>query len=264
MPETITSRQNPRIKQVRRLRDRSERDASGRFVIDSLRDLHRAIACGYEVDYVLVVPGKLRGTLPTLPERAVFHVTSDMLDAAAYRENPDGLVAVMIAPKGKGPSQLADIVDSPILSLVSLTKPGNIGALLRTADAAGFQSVFLVDSLLDLYNPNVIRSSTGAVFLGNIYELSSEQAREFFKTRGYQLIAAHLNAAKSAYSVNYSQKCTLLLGTEDTGLDESWLPFCDEQILIPMVGKLADSLNVSVAGAVLMYEVLRQLSGRVG
>lgn len=264
MPETITSHQNPRLKQVRRLRDRAERDASGRFVIDSLRDLHRAIACGYEVDYVLVVPAKLRGTLPNLPERAVFHVTSDMLDSAAYRENPDGFVAVVVAPKRKGPSQLADLPDSPILSLVSLTKPGNVGALLRTADAAGFQSVFLVDSVLDLYNPNLIRSSTGAVFLGNIYELTSGEAREFFRTRDYQVIATHLNAVESAFSVKYSEKCTLLLGTEDMGLDESWLPFCDEQILIPMVGRLADSLNVSVAGAVVMYEVLRQLSGRVG
>jgi RNA methyltransferase, TrmH family len=263
MPETITSHHNPRVKQIRRLREKSAREADGRFLIDSLRDLERALLCGYEVDYVLVTPSLLRGELPELDDPAVFHVPADVLQKAAYRENPDGLVAVVKTPVERGAAALETVPDAPVLGLVDLKKPGNIGALLRTADAAGFRTVFLIDSHLDLYNPNVIRSSTGAVFLGNIFRLTADEVRAFFKSRGFQVIGTHLEAAVDAYNLSYSRKTALLLGTEDVGLDSSWLPYCDEQVVIPMAGKLADSLNVSVAGAVLMYEVLRQLRSRV-
>ena len=262
MTESITSHQNPRVKQVRRLREKSAREAEGRFLIDSRRDLERAVQCGYEIDYVLVAPSLLRGELQVLNETSVFHVSSEILEKAAYRENPEGLVAVMKTPVEKGADTLETVPDWPVLSLVNLQKPGNIGALLRTADAAGFHTIFLIDSRLDLYNPNVIRSSTGAVFLGNVFRLTADEARAFFKSRGYQVIGTHLEAAVDAYSLDYSRKTALLLGTEDVGLDNSWIPHCDEQVIIPMAGKLADSLNVSVAGAVLMYEVLRQLRGR--
>jgi RNA methyltransferase, TrmH family len=262
MPETITSHQNPRVKQVRRLRDKAAREAEGRFVVDSIRDLERALACDIEVDYALVSPSRLRRELPTLPDEAMFHVPPEVLERTAYRENPEGVVAVMHTPMALGEADLNAVPDAPLLGLVSLTKPGNIGALLRTADAAGFQTVFLIDSALDLYNPNVIRSSTGAVFLGNIYILTADQARAFFAARRFQVVGTHLKAAKETYDVEYGAKTALLLGTEDIGLDDSWLPYCDEQVVIPMKGRLADSLNVSVAGAVLMYEVLRQLATR--
>jgi TrmH family RNA methyltransferase len=262
MSETITSHQNPRVKQVRRLREKSAREAEQRFLIDSLRDLERALVCGYKVDYVLATPSRLRGELPELNGAAVFHVSADILEKAAYRENPDGLVAVMTTPETKGAIALEAVPNAPILGLVDLKKPGNIGALLRTADAAGFQTIFLIDSSLDLYNPNVIRSSTGAVFLGNIFRLTADEARVFFRLRGFQVVGTHLEAAVDAYSLDYDQKTALLLGTEDIGLDDSWLPHCNEQVIIPMAGKLADSLNVSVAGAVLMYEVLRQMRSR--
>lgn len=263
MPETITSHQNPRVKQVRRLRDKAAREAEGRFLIDSLRDLERALHCGYVVDYALVTPSLLQGDPSKLGVANMFYVPADILEKAAYRDNPDGLVAVMKTPEDKGATRLETVPDAPILGLVDLKKPGNIGALLRTADAAGFHTVFLIDSRLDLYNPNVIRSSTGAVFLGNIFRLTAGEAQAFFRSRGFRVVGTHLEAAVDAYSLNYSRKTALLLGTEDVGLDDSWLPHCDEQVIIPMAGRLADSLNVSVAGAVLMYEVLRQLRGRI-
>lgn len=260
--ETITSHQNPRVKQVRRLRDKAAREAEGRFVVDSIRDLERALACGIGLDYALVTPSRLRGDLPALPDDAVYHVPPDVLERSAYRENPDGVVAVLHTPAALGAAHLETVPEAPILGLVSLTKPGNIGALLRTADAAGFRTVLLIDSALDLYNPNVIRSSTGAVFLGNIFTLTADDARAFFARRGLQVVGTHLKATKDNYDVEYGAKTVLLLGTEDVGLDDSWVPYCDEQVIIPMKGRLADSLNVSVAGAVLMYEVLRQLRGR--
>lgn len=262
MPETITSHHNPRIKQVRRLREKAAREEEGRFLIDSLRDLERALLCGYEIDYALVTPALLRGDLPDLGAANEFHVSAEILEKASYRENPDGIVAVMKTPEENGVTRLESVPDAPVLGLVDLKKPGNIGALLRTADAAGFQTIFLIDCRLDLYNPNVIRSSTGAVFLGNIFRLSADEARRFFKSREFQVIGTHLEAAVDVYSIPYSHKTAVLLGTEDVGLDDSWLNYCDKQVIIPMAGKLADSLNVSVAGAVLMYEVLRQLRGR--
>jgi len=258
MPELISSLQNARVKLVRGLRDKRDRERSGRFVIDSMRDLARALDCGLTPDFVLVCPQQLREDLPELPAGVVIHVTPDVMEKVSYRDNPEGLTAVMVTPGHFGAGALDNVPDAPILGLVGLNKPGNIGALMRTADAAGFRSIFLIDCALDLYNPNIIRSSTGAVFLGNTYTLTSAEAQAFFKRNGVQVIGTHLHAAKSAYDVIYADKMVLLMGTEEVGLDDSWLPYCDSQVIIPMVGQLADSLNVSVAGAILMYEVLRQ------
>lgn len=258
MPELITSLQNPRVKLLRRLRDKRDREREGRFVIDSIRDLTRALACDISPDFVLVCPQELREDLPDLPAGTVIHVTPEVMEKVSYRDNPEGIAAVMHTPAKWGAGALDNVPDEPILGLVGLTKPGNIGALMRTADAAGFRSIFLIDCPLDVYNPNIIRSSTGAVFLGNTYTLTSTEARTFFAARGVQVIGTHLHAAKSAYDITYQPKMALLMGTEDIGLDASWLPYCQSQVIIPMVGQLADSLNVSVAGAILMYEVLRQ------
>lgn len=258
MPELITSLQNPRVKLLRRLRDKRDREREGRFVIDSIRDLGRALECGLTPDFVLVCPQELREDLPVLPTGTIIHVTQEVMEKVSYRDNPEGIAAVMMTPAKFGAGALANVPDAPILGLVGLTKPGNIGALMRTADAAGFRSVFLIDCALDVYNPNIIRSSTGAVFLGNVYTLTGTEAQNFFKQNDIQVIGTHLHAAKSAYDVEYAPKMVLLMGAEDVGLDETWLPHCDAQVIIPMAGQLADSLNVSVAGAILMYEVLRQ------
>ena len=258
MFELITSLQNARVKLVRGLRDKRDREREGRFVIDSARDLARAVACGLTPDFVLVCPQQLREDLPELPPGTVIHVTPEVMEKVSYRDNPEGLAAVMLTPAKFGAGALGNVPDAPILGLVGLSKPGNIGALMRTADAAGFRSIFLIDCALDLYNPNIIRSSTGAVFLGNTYTLTRAEALAFFQQNGVQVIGTHLQAAKSAYDVTYTAKMALLMGAEDVGLDDSWLPECDAQVIIPMAGQLADSLNVSVAGAILMFEVLRQ------
>jgi TrmH family RNA methyltransferase len=258
MPEFINSLQNARVKLVRRLREKRDREREGRFVIDSIRDLGRALECGLTPDFVFVCPQQLREDLPQLPSGVVIHVSIDVMDKVSYRDNPEGIVAVMITPAKFGAGALGNVPDAPILGLIGLTKPGNIGALMRTADAAGFRSIFLIDSTLDLYNPNIIRSSTGAVFLGNTYTLTGVEAQAFFKQNEVQVIGTHLHAAQNAYDMTYLPKMALLMGAEDVGLDDSWLPHCNAQVLIPMVGQLADSLNVSVAGAILMYEVLRQ------
>jgi TrmH family RNA methyltransferase len=151
-----------------------------------------------------------------------------------------------------------EISDSTVLTLVNLKKPGNIGALLRTADATGFKVIFLVDTALDLMNPNIIRSSTGACFLDNVYTASSEEALGFFTDRGYSVVSAIVEGDTSLFDAILHGNITIALGTEDRGLSEIWQKNADQRINIPMMGNLSDSLNVSVSGAVMMYEALRQ------
>jgi TrmH family RNA methyltransferase len=153
------------------------------------------------------------------------------------------------------------LTDRFILALVNLQKPGNIGALLRSADATGFRAIFLIDTALDIYNPNIIRSSTGACFLDNVYYLTSAAAQQFFKAKSYRVLAASPDGDQSVFNMRFEDKTAVVLGTEDQGLSDAWLENCDQRVRIPMEGQLADSLNVSVSGTIFMYEALRQQKG---
>ncbi len=263
MNERITSFQNPRVKLVHKLREKKWRQREGRFVIDYERDLARALHLGYVLDYALYCPSLAPDGLPfDLPSAQVYEVPREVMEKASYRDNPAALVAVLHA---RAPQTVDDLrvalmsaASGPLLVLVDLRKPGNIGALLRTADAVGFGAVLLVDTALDLYNPNVIRASTGACFLGNIYSLNSGEALAVLREAGFQLVAAHPEGEVSLFSAVFQARSALVLGTEDQGLSEAWRRASDALVRIPMMGQLADSLNVSVSGAVFMYEVLRQ------
>jgi RNA methyltransferase, TrmH family len=199
--EQITSFQNAKVKQIKRLRDRRSRDHEGRFVIDDGRDLARALDCGYMADYAFFCPalGSDDGLLDRMTRATIYEVPRDIMEKAAYRQNPSPLLAVMVQKPPLSADDLNTLTEPLILALVDLRKPGNIGALLRTADAAGFRAVFLADSDLDIYNPNVIRSSTGACFLGNIYMLSSADALGFFRGNGYAVIAAAVDGERSMF-----------------------------------------------------------------
>lgn len=262
--QSITSAQNSKIKLANKLRNKRHREREGLFVIDDVRDLSRALACGYKIEFCFYCSYYASeediALLLTLEELdiLIYDVPADLMDKAAYRQNPGGLVTVM---KQKPILTVQDVpeAESHIFGLVDLRKPGNIGALLRTADAAGVELIFLVDTSLDLYNPNIIRSSTGANFLGNIYQMSSAEAHEYCQENDIHLVAAHLDGTISLYDYDFNVQRTLIaLGTEDTGLDDSWVNHSDTLLKIPMVGHLSDSLNVSVSGAVMMYEALRQ------
>lgn len=176
----------------------------------------------------------------------------------SYRENPAPFLAVMRQKPALGLDALRHRSDMLLLALVNLQKPGNIGALLRTADATGFSSIILIDTVLDIYNPNIIRSSTGACFLNNIYTLNTAQALTYFREFGYNIIAAAVDGDVELFDVDFQQKTVIVLGTEDEGLNEAWLQAADQRVCIPMRGTIADSLNVSVSGALFMYEALRQ------
>lgn len=197
--------------------------------------------------------------LAVLPPHQTYQVTADLMEKASYRENPGGLVTVMRQKPLRTFSTLPENPPALILALVNLTKPGNIGALLRTADATGVDLICLIDSALDIYNPNIIRASTGTVFLNNLVVASTAEAIQHFQTHHFQIVAAHLSGTQSLYDTDFISRPTVMVfGTEDQGLDDIWVKNCDALVRIPMIGKIADSLNVSVSGAVFLYEALRQ------
>lgn len=260
MHETITSAQNPRLKLARRLRDKRSRDQEQRFVIDDWRDLERAIENGYQIETLLYAPelaGK-RHTAFLAVAQDTFRISVELLDKVGYRENASGVVAILHQKARRTYDDLPRAETGPVLGLVDLRKPGNIGALLRSADASGFSTILLIDTALDLYNPNLIRSSTGACFLDNIYYLTSQEAQRYFQRHGYTVLSAHLQGDKSLYEVTIPHQSVVLLGTEDQGLSDYWMDYCTLLLKIPMTGRVVDSLNVSVAGAVIMYEAYRQ------
>lgn len=256
----ITSAQNSKIKLVKRLRGKRGRQQEGRFVIDYERDLRRALTQGYDIDFILTCPEF--AAAPDYPACETHSVTPALFKRVSYRENPAGLIAVMRGkPARCGPHLRASEIQQAIV-LVGLTVPGNIGALMRSADAAGLDAVMLVDTALDLYNPNIIRSSTGACFRDNIYQLSGAEARTFVKAEGFQLVAADVAGERAIYDIDLDRKAAIALGSEDQGLPNEWIRAADQVARIPMHGVVCDSLNVSVSGAILMYELYRQTRHR--
>ncbi len=255
----ITSAQNSKIKLVNSLRSKRGRQREGRFVIDYERDLQRALRQGYEIDFLLHCQG-----FDSVPNFDGFDdieaqlVTPSLFKGISYRENPADIIAVLHSKPAKTLPQLkAQEIQHAIL-LIELQVPGNIGALLRTADAAGMDAVVLVDTALDLYNPNIIRSSTGACFLDNVYRLSSEEALGFLVSEGFKIVAAAGAGRRRVYDLDLRPKTAIALGSEDRGLPRAWLDCADHIARIPMEGAVSDSLNVSVSGALFMYEMYRQ------
>lgn len=262
--QDITSYQNSKVKLAKKLQDRRQRDKHGLFIIDYSRDLQRALAAKYAVEFALVCDDLLdddeRAVLQRVPDDRIYYTDAGILARAGYRQNPSGIVAVMQTP-APAPLDASTVSQAQlILGLVGLRKPGNIGALLRTADASGVDLVLLIDNVLDRYNPNIIRSSTGACFAANIVELDTPAALDLLKANQFALISGVLGAAEGLFDVDFTRRSAIILGTEDDGLDEQWRAQCDHLVEIPMRGSITDSLNVSVAGAVFMYEALRQRS----
>lgn len=251
----ISSAQNSKIKLVKRLRRKRGRQQTGRFVIDCERDLRRARRQAYDIDFMLHDGGLAAQS--DYPGVDAHELPPALFKRLSYRENPERLIAVMRAKPTKGlPQWRRTSVDAAIV-LVNPAVPGNIGALMRSADAAGFDAVILVDMALDLYNPNIIRSSTGACFGDNIYQMNGDEALAALKSEGFQLVAADAAGGRTVYDIDFRPKTAIALGAEDRGLPPAWLEAADEVARVPMKGDLSDSLNVSVCGALFMYEIRR-------
>ena len=257
--EKITSVRNERIRQVLELQEKSRtRRALGLFVVEGRRELEHCLEAGYELDSVFWCPE----ILPELPleligvDVPVSELTAELYGRIAYRGGTEGLVARVKAR----PHTLEDLAlkENPlIVVLESVEKPGNLGAVFRSADAAGADAVIICDPLTDLYNPNLIRSSIGGVFTVQSAVCDSASAISWLKARGMKILTAQLQDSSWYYDVDMKGGTAIVIGTEATGLTEQWREAADAHIRIPMLGAL-DSLNASVSAAILLFEAVRQ------
>jgi TrmH family RNA methyltransferase len=259
--EKITSLQNPTVKRIVQLSKSKERREQGLFVMEGARELSLAKNAGYEVESVFVCPeifanSEYPGVLNGLSERIITEITPAIFEKLAYREHSDGIIALM-RPKNHNLSSLSLPKDPFIIVLEAVEKPGNLGAILRTADAAKADAVIVCDPNTDIYNPNVIRSSIGCLFTVPVGVCSSTEAYDWLQSKQVKTYAAELTAAKWYHVVDFRGPSAIIMGTEADGLTPFWLDAADTRIKIPMRGAI-DSLNVSVSTAILTFEAMRQ------
>ena len=255
-PEVITSAQNPKLKRLIALQEKSRlRREEGVFVVEGRRELEHCLAAGFEIEAVFICSEILEG--PALSNaRQHFLISKELYAKVAYREGTEGIIAEVKA-KYLGLEDLRLKENPLVMVLEGVEKPGNLGAVLRSADAAGADAVIICDPLTDLYNPNLIRASIGAVFTVPVVCCTSEEAIAFLKARGIRILTAQLQDSSPYYDVDMRTGTALVMGTEATGLTPVWRAAADAHILIPMLGRL-DSLNVSVSAAILLFEAVRQ------
>jgi len=262
----ISSLQNPLLKKVLLLKDKSrERKKAGLFILEGQRELKLALKGGYEVDALLFYEALAseqeikRMTKDSEQQPNLISISKEVYQKIAYRQTTEGVVA-MVKTKSHSLDQLVFNTSTPLLLVAEATeKPGNIGALLRTADAANLDAVLIANPKGDLYNPNTIRSSVGCVFTNNIGTGSTTEIIAFLKSKGISIYCAALSASKNYTKINFTTANAIVVGTEATGLSEEWLQNATQNIIIPMRGEI-DSVNVSVSAAVLIFEAVRQRS----
>ncbi len=255
MTELITSAQNPKLKLLQALQQKSAvRRQHHLFVVEGRREVERCVQNGYELDTVFVCPAIYGGSWTGAGR--VIEVTPAIYNKVAYRGDTEGIIAEVVSQ----PKELADLqlpANALVVVMERVEKPGNLGAVLRSADAAGVDAVIVCDPLCDAYNPNTIRSSTGAFFSVPCVMCSSADCITFLKEKGIQILTAQLQDSALYYDTDMRRATAIVMGTEATGLTNQWREAADAHIRIPMLG-CADSLNVSVSAAILMYEAVRQ------
>jgi len=257
MPERITSPSNPKIKTLLALQQKSSaRRERGLFVVEGRRELQHCIDAGFTVDTVFICPDLLSTRMSPESRIKVFEVSKEIYKKISYREGTEGVMAEVRVPQRR----LEDLTlpENPlVVVLESVEKPGNLGAVLRSADAAGADAVLCCDPLTDLWNPNLIRASIGAVFTVPCVACSSQEAIAWLKERGIRILTAQLQDSSLYYDCDMTAGTAIVMGTEATGLTQQWRTAADAHIRIPMLGRL-DSLNVSVSAAILLFEAVRQ------
>lgn len=257
--QVLTSAQNTKIKYLLTLQQKSqERQAAGLFVVEGKRELWHCINAGFQIHAIFYCPA-IAGSNEDMLAKAncpIYEVSKDIYNKIAYRGGTEGVIAEV---KNRSLS-LKDLKlkEHPLIVILeSVEKPGNLGAVLRSADASGADAVIVCDPLTDLYNPNLIRSSIGAIFSVPCIAVSSEECIQFLKEKQIQILTAQLQDSKLYYDINMKQATAIVMGTESSGLTDVWRKAADAHIRIPMLGHL-DSLNVSVSAAILLYEAVRQ------
>ena len=255
----ITSIQNPYIKSLAQLQEKAKaRKQSGTFLIEGKREISIAIKGGYEMETLLFLPEICsENEARQLYKNAVLiEINKEVYQKLAYRDTTEGILAVA---KTKS-MQLPDLKlsENPLILIAEAPeKPGNIGALLRTADAANLDAVIIANPKSDLYNPNIVRSSVGCLFTNQIATGTTSEIIAFLKERKINFYCATLQNSTSYHTQDYTAPTALVVGTEATGLTEEWRKEATQNIIIPMQGEI-DSMNVSVAAAILIFEAKRQ------
>ena len=252
----ITSTQNPRIKHLLLLEEKSSRRrADGLFVVEGRREVEHCLEAGYRLRTAFVC--EEISPPPSLPKGVeIVPISRNVYERIAYRGGTEGIVAV-VEDRSRKLTDLKLSASPLIVVLESVEKPGNLGAVLRSADAAGADAMVVCDELTDLYNPNLIRSSIGAIFTVPCVTCTTDECIAFFKERGIQILTAQLQDSKLYYDTSMTGPTAIVMGTEATGLTDQWRQAADAHIRIPMLGRL-DSLNVSVSAAILLFEAVRQ------
>lgn len=261
MTKEITSIQNSYIKDLFQLKEKSrERRKSERFLIEGEREISLALKGKYEIDTILYYPelfseAQLNKLVPYA--QTIIQISKDVYQKLAHRDTTEGVLAVANMKS----HLLKDIQlssENPLILVAEAPeKPGNIGALLRTADAANVDAVIIANAKTDLYNPNIIRSSVGCVFTKQIAIGSTSEIIAFLKENNINIYCAALQASVDYHTQDYTHATAIVVGTEATGLSEEWLENSTQNIIIPMSGEI-DSMNVSVAAAILIFESKRQ------
>ena len=265
MTKKIASAQNPYIKHLIRLRDKSRlRKSTGQFIIEGFREIQLALLSGYEVVNVLKVPkNRLNNQdfLSGISADCFIEITPALYKKIALRNSEEGFVAILKS-KSITFEKIKFNKPNPLLLVTqSLEKPGNIGALLRTADALGVDAVLIADTQTDLYNPHLIRNSLGAVFTLPVVCSDSFTILNFLKEQQYHIYTAVLHCESKNYALcDFNQATAIVVGSEAYGLSDAWLNCpTSQKIVIPMYGQV-DSMNVSVSAAILLSEARRQRS----
>lgn len=259
MDTIITSLQNPKVKEIVKLRDRRARKQTDLFLIEGYRELLRALDAGRSVETLFYCPEFFLGSNEeSLKKRckAAVQCTKEVFSKISYRDRPDGLLAV--APQMHlGLKDLVLKKKSFLVIAESIEKPGNLGTILRSSDAAGVDAVIVCDPQVDIHNPNVVRSSVGTLFTIPVIEAGAEETLDFLNQHNIEVVAATPHADQNYTEANLSQSVGICVGAEQYGLSETWMKNARIKVRIPMCG-IADSLNVASATTLILYEVLRQ------
>ena len=260
--DPITSAQNPRIKNFVHLQKARERKAQNVFVVEGEKEYCRAIEYNYQftgifVCFELIPEHHFKNISSGVNRNAeVFPVSKEVFEKIAYREGSGGIIA-LARPKSHGLADLKLSEKPLVLVLESVEKPGNLGALLRTADAAGVDAVIVCDPQTDIYNPNVVRSSIGCLFSVPLAVCNSLEAISWMKQHEISIYCTYLKAAVPYTEVDFTRASAIVMGTEADGITDQWVEAADQNIIIPMRGS-ADSMNVSTSAAVVVFEACRQ------
>lgn len=262
--DMLTSNQNPRVKEALKLNNRRERDRSGLFLIEGFRELKRAIDGGVKIQSLFICPELFLGSneQALIAQSGVrpWECSVSVFKKLSYRDRPDGLVAVAVQMNSSLETLSKRIAGKPAPLIVvaeAIEKPGNLGTILRSADAAGADGVIVCDRCTDIYNPNVVRASVGTLFTLPVIEASTDEVFAWLKAHHIRTAAATPSAQALFTEVDFSGPIAIAVGTEQLGLSDRWMQAADERLRIPMHG-VADSLNVATATTLLLYEVVRQ------